>query len=47
MIITYASNSANMQTAINTAKRLKKGLSFTTQYQNAYLLEKKVVQLSE
>ncbi len=47
MTITYASNPADLQTAINTAKRLEGGLSLATQHQNAYSLEEKVVQLSE
>jgi len=42
MIITYVSNLADLQTAINTAKRLEEGLFLTTQYQNAYLLEERV-----
>ena len=47
MIITYTSDPANLQVAINTAKRLEGGLSLTIQQQNSYLLEEKVVQLSE
>jgi len=47
MTITYASNSRDVQTAIDTAKRLEEGLSLVTQQQNAYSLEKKVAQLSE
>ncbi len=47
MIITYALNPADMQIAINIAKRLKGGLSLATQQQNAYLLKEKVAQLSE
>ncbi len=47
MTITYASNSRNVQQAIDTAKRLEGGLSLATQQQNAYLLEEKVTQLSE
>jgi len=42
MIITYALNPADMQIAINIAKRLKGGLSLATQQQNAYLLKEKV-----
>ncbi len=47
MTITYASNSANLQTAINTTKRLEGELSLATQYQMMYSLEEKVAQLSE
>ena len=47
MIITYASNSRDVQTAINTAKRLEGGLFLATQHQNAYSLEEKIAQLSE
>ncbi len=47
MTITYASNPEDVQTAIDTAKRLERGLFLVTQQQNAYSLEKKVVQLSE
>ena len=47
MTITYTSNLANLQMAIDTAKRLEGGLSFAIQYQNAYSLEEKVIQLSE
>ena len=47
MIITYASNPRNPQTAIDTAKRLKGGLFLAIQHQNAYSLEEKVAQLSE
>ncbi len=43
----YTLNPADLQIAINTAKRLEGGLSLTTQHQTAYLLEEKVVQLSE
>ncbi len=42
MIITYTSNPANLQVAINTAKRLEGGLSLATQHQTTYLLEEKV-----
>ena len=41
------SNPADLQTAINTAKRLEGGLSLTTQHQTMYSLEEKVAQLSE
>src|SRR6266542_113851 len=41
MTITYASNSVDLQTAINIAKRLEKGLSLTTQHQMTYSLEEK------
>jgi len=41
------SNPANLQVAINTAKRLEGRLSLTIQYQNTYSLEEKVAQLSE
>ena len=47
MTMTYASNPADMQTAINTTKKLEEGLSFVTQYQTTYSLEEKVTQLSE
>ena len=47
MTMTYASNSADLQTAINTVKRLEGGLSLATQHQTAYSLEEKVVQLSK
>ncbi len=47
MIMIYASNSADLQTAINTAKRLEGGLSLVIQHQNAYSLEEKVAQLSK
>ncbi len=45
--ITYTSNPGDIQTAIDAAKRLEKGLSLATQQQNAYSLEEKVAQLSE
>ncbi len=47
MTITYILNPADLQVAINIAKRLEGGLSLVIQYQNAYSLEEKVVQLSE
>ncbi len=47
MTITYVSNLKDLQTVIDTAKRLEGGLSLATQQQNAYLLEEKVAQLSE
>ena len=47
MIITYVSNPGDLQTAIDTAKRLERGLSLATQQQNTYSLEEKVAQLSE
>ena len=47
MTITYASNSGDIQQAIDTAKRLEGGLSLAIQQQNAYSLEEKVAQLSE
>ncbi len=47
MTITYASNLADLQTAINIAKRLEGGLSLATQHQMTYSLEEKVAQLSE
>jgi len=47
MIMTYVSNPADVQTAINTAKRLEGELSLATQYQTTYSLEEKVTQLSE
>ncbi len=47
MTITYISNPGNIQTTIDIAKRLEEGLSLATQQQNTYLLEEKVVQLSE
>ncbi len=43
----YASNSADLYIAINSAKRLERGLSLTTQYQITYSLEEKVTQLFE
>ncbi len=43
MIITYTLNSGDLQTAIDTAKRLEGGLSLVTQHQNAYSLEEKVI----
>jgi len=45
MTITYTSNPRNLQTTIDTAKRLEEGLFLATQYQNAYSLEEKVIQL--
>ena len=45
MTITYALNLGDIQTAIDTAKRLEEGLFLATQYQNAYSLEEKVIQL--
>jgi len=45
--IIYALNPGDVQTAIDIAKRLEGGLSLTIQQQNSYLLEEKVVQLSE
>ncbi len=45
--ITYALNLGDIQTAIDTTKRLEGGLSLSTQQQNAYSLEEKVAQLSE
>ncbi len=45
--ITYISNLADLQAAINTAKKLEGELFLINQYQNAYSLEEKVVQLSE
>ncbi len=47
MIITYVSNPGDLQTAIDTAKRLERELSLTIQHQNTYSLEEKVTQLSE
>ncbi len=47
MIITYASNLGDVQTIIDTTKRLEEELSLVTQQQNAYSLEEKVAQLSE
>ncbi len=47
MTITYISNLADVQTAINTTKRLEEGLSFVMQHQTMYSLEEKVAQLSE
>ncbi len=47
MTITYASNSGDLQIAIDIAKRLEGGLSLTTQHQNAYSLKEKVTQLSK
>jgi len=42
MIMTYVSNLADVQTAINIAKRLEGGLSLANQYQNTYLLKEEV-----
>ena len=42
MTMTYASNLADLQTAINTVKRLERELSLAMQYQMIYLLEEKV-----
>ncbi len=47
MTITYVSNPSDLQTAINTVKRLEEGLFLVTQYQTTYSLEEKVTQLSE
>ena len=47
MTITYTSNLEDIQTVIDTTKRLEGGLYLATQQQNAYLLEEKVAQLSE
>ena len=47
MTMIYASNPEDIQTAIDTAKRLEGELSLAIQQQNAYSLEEKVAQLSE
>ncbi len=47
MIMTYASNLADVQAAINITKKLEGGLSLATQHQTMYSLKEKVAQLSE